>query len=53
MGGRAVVQDDHEPWWVYHPELIEIRRRTRKEFDRELDQREPIPTAPDPMAWPH
>jgi hypothetical protein len=47
------------------PELIEIRRRTVEEFDRELDQREPGPAnAPDPVVadilggaslrdWPH
>jgi hypothetical protein len=38
-----VVEDDREPWWANHPELIEMRRRTVEEFDRELDQRQPGP----------
>jgi hypothetical protein len=45
-----VVEDDREPWWAYHPQLIEIRRRTLEECDRELDQREPVPNAPDPVV---
>jgi hypothetical protein len=33
------------------PELIEMRRRTLEEFDRELDHRQPgPPNAPDPVA---
>jgi hypothetical protein len=43
-----VVEDDREPWWEYHPQLIEIRRRPLEECDRELDDREPVPNAPDP-----
>jgi hypothetical protein len=35
-GSSAVVEDDRGPWWANDPELIEIRRRTLEEFDREL-----------------
>jgi hypothetical protein len=46
-----VVEDDRGPWWANDPELIEIRRRTLEEFDRELDHREPGPAhAPDPVV---
>jgi hypothetical protein len=36
-----VVEDEREPWWASNSQLIEIRRRTLEEFDRELEQREP------------
>jgi hypothetical protein len=51
-GSGAVVEDDRGPWWANDPELIEIRRRTVEEFDRELDQREPgpIPWSPTSSA---
>jgi hypothetical protein len=42
----AVVEDDREPRWAYHPQLIEIRRRSLEECDRERDEREPVPTVP-------
>jgi hypothetical protein len=42
-GSGAVLEDDRGPWWANHPELIEMRRRTVAEFDRELDQRQPGP----------
>jgi hypothetical protein len=45
-----VVEEDREPSWAHNPELIEIRRRTLEEFDRELDQRESVPNAPDPVV---
>jgi hypothetical protein len=45
-----VVEDDRGPWWANDPELIEIRRRTVEEFDRELDQREPGPNTR-PIPW--
>ncbi|BBZ11603.1 hypothetical protein [Mycobacterium branderi] len=40
-----------EPWWANDPELAEIRRRSLAEFERELNQREPLPpTAPDAVV---
>ena len=45
------MEDDRKPWWADDPELMEIRRRTREEFERELEQREPgVPSAPDPVV---
>jgi hypothetical protein len=44
------MKDDRAPWWAYYPQLIEIRRHTLEEFNRELDQRKPVPTAPDPVV---
>jgi DNA-directed RNA polymerase specialized sigma24 family protein len=45
------VEDDRKPWWEDDPELQEIRRRTLEEFERELEEREPIgPDEPDPVV---
>jgi hypothetical protein len=51
-GSSAVVEDDREPSWANNPELIEIRRRTLDEFDRELDQREPGAPHPSSSGFP-
>jgi len=47
----ALVEDERKPWWADDPELMAIRRRTLQEFDRQLDQREPVvQDAPDPVV---
>jgi DNA-directed RNA polymerase specialized sigma24 family protein len=45
--GDAWVDDDRTPWWADDPELMEIRRRTAEEFERELEQHQPGPVARD------
>lgn len=45
------MDDDRQPWWANDPELMEIQRRTLEEFERELEQREPVgQDEPDPVV---
>lgn len=41
--GGAPVSDDRQPWWANDPELAKIRRRTVEEFERAIEQRDPLP----------
>lgn len=41
---------ERQPWWRNDPELQEILCRSAEEFERELAERQPIDTAPDPVV---
>jgi hypothetical protein len=36
------VENGRKPWWADDPELKEILRRSNEEFERKLEEREPI-----------